>query len=172
MSNDKPDWAKIFRYEDGQLFWVDSGRNRIMGRSVGKIESKGQRRVVYKSRLYLVSQIVWMMHNGDIPNDLEIDHIDMDRLNNRIENLRLATTQENNRNKAKITSRKTTSKYKGVCWVKGRSKWRAEISIEKYKGQHLGYFVDEIDAARAYDRAAIIHHKSFAQLNFPMEEYE
>ncbi|PKL47965.1 MAG: hypothetical protein CVV39_04980 [Planctomycetes bacterium HGW-Planctomycetes-1] len=93
------------------------------------------------------------------------DHIDHDGLNNSRHNLQLATRSQNAYNRRKRTT-KCTSKYKGVWFNKREKKW---ISAIKYEGKliFLGYFDNEIEAARAYDAAAKIHHKEFAVLNFP-----
>lgn len=98
------------------------------------------------------------------PPHLLVDHIDHDGLNNRKQNLRLATFTQNCRNQKK--SAKATSPYKGVYWHKHCGKWAAQITANK-KSHHLGYFEDETTAARAYDKAAQKLHKAFAALNFP-----
>jgi hypothetical protein len=98
------------------------------------------------------------------PDHLVVDHIDHNGLNNRKSNLRLCTFAENCRNLR--NSRHKTSKYKGVCWNKKLKKWAAAISCNN-KTYHLGYFQDEIEAAKAYDKAARIYHGEFAALNFP-----
>jgi len=59
-----------------------------------------------------------------------------------------------------------TSKYKGVCWHKLGKKWSAQIYRNKIK-YHLGLFTNEIDAARAYDKAALEFFSKYAYLNFP-----
>jgi hypothetical protein len=61
------------------------------------------------------------------------------------------------------------SNYRGVTWCKRENKWVAQIMHEGNKKQHLGYFEDEEEAARAYDRAARVQHGKKAQLNFPAE---
>jgi hypothetical protein len=88
---------------------------------------------------------------------LVVDHKDGNGLNNRKENLRIATEAQNHCNCRK-TSKKTTSKYKGVCYNKQRSKFRADIKCN-------GHFDNEIDAAKAYDQAAKKHYGEFAKLN-------
>jgi len=77
-----------------------------------------------------------------------IDHINHDPLDNRRENLRIATNRQNMQN----MTRKTTSKYPGVSWVKDGCKWRAEIWMNG-KSKYLGIFKDEREAAKAYERA-------------------
>lgn len=99
------------------------------------------------------------------------DHRDGDGLNNRKENLRIASSMENSRNQRKQV-RKTSSIYKGVVFFKdGRQKpWRAFVqrSINGKKKQHyLGVFASEIDAAKAYDAKAKELFGEFANLNFP-----
>ncbi|HUT46458.1 MAG TPA: AP2 domain-containing protein [Sedimentisphaerales bacterium] len=98
------------------------------------------------------------------PDHLVVDHIDHNGLNNRKENLRICTFAENCRNLR--ASRHKSSKFKGVHWHKRNKKWAAQVTCD-HKTHHLGYFGDEIDAAKAYDRAARKYHEEFAQPNFP-----
>jgi hypothetical protein len=98
------------------------------------------------------------------PDHLVVDHIDHNGLNNRKSNLRPCTFAENCRNLR--SSRHKTSRYKGVHWRKRGKKWAAAIRCDN-KTHHLGYFKDEIEAARAYDKAATTFHGEFASLNFP-----
>ena len=99
------------------------------------------------------------------PAGMLVDHRNRDTLDNRRENLRLATHSQNQFNKGK-TSRKTTSRFIGVFFEKQSGRWVARTTVEG-KRIWLGRFDDETEAARAYDRAAREYHKEFAQFNFP-----
>jgi hypothetical protein len=93
-----------------------------------------------------------------------IDHIDHEGLNNCKYNLRSVTLQQNAWNRRQGS--KGSSKYKGVMYVKSRGKYRVNISVDG-KRKHLGYFDDEIAAAKAYDKAARETRGKYAGLNFP-----
>lgn len=94
--------------------------------------------------------------------DKIIDHINVNFLDNRRDNLRVATWLENSRNKRKY---KTNNKYKGVCFHKRKNKFQAYIRYNT-KLITLGYFIDEIVAAKTYDTAAKQLFGKFALLNF------
>jgi hypothetical protein len=103
----------------------------------------------------------------------EADHINGDRSDNRRKNLRLVTHLENCANIRKpnrINSNKSTSKYKGVSFDKTKNKFRARITSNG-KTCHLGFFDDDKEAAREYDKAAISLFRENAKLNFPHEWY-
>ncbi len=103
----------------------------------------------------------WIM---DAPDHLVVDHIDHNGLNNCKANLRLCTTAQNIRNSLSIKG--ATSKYKGVSWDKIRRKWHVGVRLNN-KRHYVGYFTDEIAAAKAYDEKAKVLHREFACLNFP-----
>lgn len=89
--------------------------------------------------------IYYFFHN-EIPD--VIDHIDGNRSNNLLENLRSVTRHENLFNQVKA---------KGYCWYKRDKKWKAQIQYNN-KAIHLGYFDDEQDARNAYLEAKKIYH--------------
>lgn len=94
-----------------------------------------------------------------------VDHIDRNGLNNTKANLRLATDQESTRNRgAHIRRKNLTCEYKGVS--KQHQKWIARIKVDG-RDTYLGSFSDPIEAARAYDNAALELFGVFAYLNFP-----
>ena len=146
-------FSEYFEYHsEGFLTWkIKPRRGKHIGDVVGsncgkylgtKIKGKG----------YYIHVIVWFMHNGPIPKGYQIDHLDHNRYNNRIENLRLVTNQENHRN---MPIRKDNcSGYTGVRWVIDRGKWSATICIDG-KTKHLGLFRDKDDAIAARQEAEI-----------------
>jgi hypothetical protein len=101
----------------------------------------------------------------DVADGLLVDHVNQDSMDNRRANLRGATRAQNIRNRKKFAN-SSGSKYKGLYWRKKTRKWEVKITFEGKK-IHLGTFCDEIEAAKAYDRAAIKYHGEFASLNFP-----
>ena len=108
--------------------------------------------------VYLHRQIM----NKHLQKGLIIDHINHNGLDNRKCNLRIVTVQQNQQNS---TSRKnSTSKYLGVSFYKKSLKWNAKIWINN-KNLHLGYYVNENDAAQAYNKAALKHFGKYANLN-------
>lgn len=105
-----------------------------------------------------------LMHRAvlPLPKGFEVDHKNRNGLDNRRENLRPATTSQNQANKRTQKTNKSHSRYKGV--TSHRNGWEAKIGIN-YKTKHLGIFPTEQEAATAYNEAAIKHFGQFARVN-------
>lgn len=114
-------------------------------------------------------QSVSFLHREIMKADkgVEVDHRDGNGLNNRGSNLRLCSGVENSQNRS--MRRDNASGYKGVSLHKRAGKWQAQLQIAgQYK--YLGLFDQAIDAACAYDTAALAAFGEFARLNFPIVE--
>jgi hypothetical protein len=98
---------------------------------------------------------------------VEVDHKDGDRMNNRIDNLRLCKRGQNCANRK---SWNKNSEYKGCYLKNGGPKWQLSMTVNK-KVLHLGNFDSEIECAKAYNENAIKFHGEFAKLNIIKGEY-
>lgn len=102
------------------------------------------------------------------PKGMCTDHINRNGLDNRKENLRICTYSQNQANTEKYEG---VSKYKGVCLHSRGKKYVASLK-HNYKYYYLGVYDNEIDAAKAYDKAAKKIYKEFAVLNFPDDYFD
>ena len=137
---------------DGVLIWKRPfGRKVKAGFTAGTINARGYSQIKFYHVLYFSHRMIWAMLKHEDPLDFEIDHINQNTLDNRIENLRKATHGQNNRNKP------TT---KGYCFSKYHKKWSAEI-MANGKKNHLGYFDTKEQAREAYLRAKEKLHGEF-----------
>lgn len=152
-----------FFYKDGSLFRKNPS-HRCKEGTPAIYHSTRYLCVKIKGKAYKAHRVIFMMHYGWCP--LMLDHINGNRYDNRIENLRMVDYNANNMNSR---SRKgTSSKYKGVSKDIYHSKqyWKAQIQFNKKK-YRLGHFADEVVAAKAYDIKAKELFKEYAVLNFP-----
>jgi hypothetical protein len=120
------------------------------GERLTSVAKNGYIRLVVRGHEYLAHRVIWLLCNGDWPKD-ELDHIDRNKSNNRLANLRECTTAENHQNQD-MTSRKGTSRYIGVCKPTHRENWRAQIVVNK-RQVYLGMHRCETAAYVAYCRA-------------------
>ena len=140
-------WNEIFDYADGKLYWKIQPRTRtVVGSEAGSIKNDGYLRIKYNGHEFLAHRIIWEMHNGLIPDSLFIDHINHDKSDNRICNLRIASPQDNQRNRSKNKS--NSSGITGVYWNKKAAKWHSQIRVNGVRIS-LGFYENIECAAKA-----------------------
>jgi len=133
---------KIFIYNNGKL--IRRRTNKIAG---GINKRGGYQRIHLNGKAYPSHRLIYIYHYGDIPDNLEIDHINRIKDDNRIENLRLVTSQENMFNRP----------ANGYCWNKKCKKWKSDIVLNGKK-IFLGLFDNKEDARKAYLEAKKKYH--------------
>ncbi|TXH55446.1 MAG: HNH endonuclease [Desulfurellales bacterium] len=109
---------------------------------------------------YYAHRLIWIMVHGAIPCDTYIDHINGVKDDNRLCNLRTATTAQNVSNMGIL--KRNTSGYKGASWYAPSGKWAAKIRV-KGRLLHLGYHKTVEEAHEAYCKAAALHFGEFAR---------
>jgi hypothetical protein len=147
---DIPDYEGHYKVSDfGRIKSVKFNKEIILKTKVNKhgyvrigLRKNGKR------KWFFIHVLVWISFNGEKPENLEVDHIiEGDKSNNRLKNLQLLTRRENSTKHYKSIQKK--SKYIGVTWQEPKKRWRAYIQHNK-KQLHLGYYINEIDAHKAY----------------------
>lgn len=161
---------QLLRYEPetGKLFWKErdikwftgAGPERtrswsrwnkqFSGKEALTADNCGYRAGRIFERKYQSHRVVWALVKGAWPSGL-LDHIDGDRRNNRIENLREVSDIENCRNTARRSD--NASGHVGVSWYERKKKWRAYVAVNG-KQQHLGFFISLGDAVAARKEAS------------------
>lgn len=124
-------------------------------------QRKNRYLVCIEGRLYKAHRVIYAMYHGFDPGEMQIDHINGDGTDNRIENLRLATSQQNNRNRGMAIN--NTSGARGVCWHYLKQKWMASIMING-RNRNLGYYKSFEDAKERRRQAEIAAFGDFSPL--------
>jgi len=134
---------ELFHYKDGNLFWRVRRSNVRAGSMAGCPNGNGYLHVQIDKKLYQAHRLIFLYHHGYIPEN-DIDHIDRNRSNNKIENLREVSRSCNMRNSTQQNS--TSSGVKGLTWNKRDQKWKAYIVVNNIS-KYLGYYSDFTEAA-------------------------
>ena len=148
----------LFEYKDGVLYWKNTTTATTKGKAAGCWKHKDYVRVSVHKRICAVHRIVFLMHHGYLPK--VIDHINGDKKDNRIENLREATISQNGMNS--IKTKRNKSGVKGLCWDKSRNKWMVFIKangISKTIGRFDDFELAELVAIEARNK----YHGEFAR---------
>jgi len=151
--SDLDEILKYFSYceQSGKIFWKLRPVTCVrIGDEAGFVEPQGYRVIGFKYKYRKAHRIAWAIHYGAWP-DGEIDHIDGDRANNRIENLRCVQRSENMKNKKRRSD--NPSGHTGVSWHSGSKKWRVRIASKNGK-RHVGLFNSKSEAIEA---ARVVH---------------
>lgn len=153
----------VYQPETGKLFWLyrplstfpttracNIWNARFAGKEAFTALSEGYKVGRIHKKMYKAHRVIWALYYGNWPNDY-IDHIDHNRDNNRIENLRITSHSENCKNRSKVFS---SGNVTGIYFLPKLNSWRARI---RHNGKtiHLGYFKNKCDAAHAYENAKI-----------------
>ena len=148
---------ELFDYKDGDLYWKEKIRTSIdLSKPAGCIEKNGYRRIQIEGKIYRAHRLVWKYHYGKDPKEF-IDHIDGNKTNNNIENLREATNQQNLFNTGPSKNNKLG--IKGVS--KNGNKYIARIEING-KSKYLGMFNTIEEARLVREEAEEKYFKGFA----------
>lgn len=147
--------AFVYDPETGVLLRKFKGGTTREAGSKKSVE--GYTRVSFNGREYPAHRLIWWLVYGSLPS-LFVDHVNGDKSDNRLSNLRLATDAENKRNVGKRSH--NTSGYKGVSWDRANNRWLANASLNG-RSVHLGRHATKEAAAEAYKRFAEEHHGEF-----------
>lgn len=120
-----------------------SQRCRIGDTATGRVTSGGYIQITISGRVYVAHRLAWLYVYGEWPDD-ELDHVNGNRSDNRIVNLRPATRKQNMENKRLYKN--SSSGSRGVSWDSKAGMWRASVT-SLGKAHHLGFFHDKEEAA-------------------------
>ena len=143
-----------YNSETGIFTWKVNRGGRKIG-SIAGAKSLGYRNIMIDKISYQAHRLAWLFVYGKWP-EKDLDHINLERDDNRICNLRVVSDSENKQNQKMYKT--NTSGFKGVSWCKNRKKWIASICIN-YKTIPLGKFDDPKEASLAYLEGAKKYHK-------------
>ena len=162
-------FLESFDYRDGDLYWKERPLShfktqnsmnifnaRFAGQKAGHISNNGYEMIAISGKRILTHRIIFFICNGFLP-DL-IDHIDGNRLNNRIENLRVCSLSQNQHNSK--TPKHNTSGVKGGSFRKGRNKFQVHIKVHGER-KYLGTFKTIEEATAVRIEAANKYHGEF-----------
>lgn len=141
----------------GYVFWKD-GKNT--GKQITNLSADGYYRLKILGKTYYLHRVCWFLHYGFWPVET-LDHINTNKTDNRLCNLRLATSSQNSANRPLAINNATG--YKGVCYNKTAKKFLARVGANPRI--NIGYFDTAKDAAKAYNKVALELYGEFAKLN-------
>ncbi|MDE2098998.1 MAG: HNH endonuclease [Patescibacteria group bacterium] len=143
----------------GEFRWLVSNNNRVKkGDLAGTLTPCGYIAIQVLGKRYQAHRLGWFLQRGSWPSR-NLDHINENKTDNRLVNLRLATHRQNGCNRG--SNKNNKSGYKGVCWHKATCRWLAQICVGRVQ-IHLGLFDSPEEAYSAYCVAAGRYHGEFS----------
>ena len=142
----------VFEYNNGFLIWKESRGPVRKGTVAGTMNSRGYIHIRLDMRFYQAHRLIWIWFNEDLPTETPVDHINRDRSDNRIENLRISSGSDNNRNSER------SDHYNVGVWKAG-NRYGAYYN-RKGKKHYIGRFDTEAEAIEA--RRAFINNMPVA----------
>lgn len=146
-----------YNHLNGEFKWKNHKRKWMNGKKAGCISVFGYWLIGVNSKSYKAHRLAWVYYYGNPPSG-QLDHINGNRSDNRICNLREATTSQNTINSV---STRNTSGLKGAIWHKRNNKYISNIKVNG-KSIHLGYFKTAEEAHEAYKSASLKYHGEFS----------
>ncbi len=145
--------------ETGAFTWLKNRGRITAGDFAGNLDTRGYVRIIIDGKKYRAHRLAWLYTHGKWPED-QIDHVNGNCSDNRLENLREATCSQNNFNKP--LQKNNTSGVKGVYWHKGKQRWTAMCRVNG-KRFTVGTFIELEKAAEAIRDFRKANHGSFAR---------
>ena len=149
-----------FEYRDGLLYWrgvIHPNKQYLLAKPAGSMHVTGYRHVTWLNKPMKAHRLIFLMHHGYLPK--EVDHINGDRADNRVENLRPANRSENQCNRGALAS--NTSGFPGVSWHKKSKAWVVRV-MKNGKSNLIGYFKDLELAGLVAEEARTKFHGEYA----------
>lgn len=154
--------ANTFEYRNGLLYWkgvTHPNKDYLRDKPAGSMHKTGYRHISWMGKIHKAHRLIFMLHHGYLPQ--EVDHINGDRADNRIENLRAANRSENQCNRPALAN--NTSGYAGVSWHKASKAWTVRV-MKNGKQNLIGYFKDLELAGLVSAEARAKYHGQFARV--------
>jgi HNH endonuclease len=156
------DIADCFEYRDGYLYWKGvshPNKQHMLDKPAGSIHKTGYRHITWRGKIQKAHRLIFMLHHGYLPP--EVDHINGDRADNRVENLRAANRSENQCNRNVLAS--NTSGYAGVSWHRKSKAWLVRVMKNGKTVVHQ-YFKDFDLACLVASEARLLYHGAYARI--------
>ena len=162
-------WNYYVEYSEdspsGLIWKVNRGSNKCSGQTAGSLRNDGYFRLKFSGDLFFIHRIIWILHYGSIEQNLQIDHIDGVRSNNKISNLRLVDSMLNNRNSC--IRHDNTSGKTGVwlCNKKGVPYYESFVMDNLGKRRYKSFNINKLGQDKAFEMACQWRGDRIAELD-------